>query len=69
MLKLYFGITDIPSDNHIRNIMDKIKPEVFKNVYNTVISHLDKIGLLKKKFTFMDKYLLVALDGTQLPFK
>ncbi len=62
--KTIFGITDIPSDNHIRNIMDKIKPEVFKNVYNTVISHLDKIGLLKKKFTFMDKYLLVALDGT-----
>jgi len=60
--KTIFGITDIPSDNHIRNILDKIKPEVFKNVYDSVISYLNKIGLLKKKFNFMDKYLLVALD-------
>jgi len=62
--KTIFGITDIPSDNHIRNVLDKIKPEVFKNVYDSVISYLNKIGLLKKRFNFMDKYLLVALDGT-----
>jgi len=62
--KTIFGITDIPSDNHIRNVLDKIKPNVFKNVYDGVISYLNKIGLLKKKFNFMDKYLLVALDGT-----
>ncbi len=62
--KTIFGITDIPSDNHIRNILDKIKPSVFKNVYDGVISYLSKIGLLTKKFNFIDKYLLVALDGT-----
>jgi hypothetical protein len=58
-----FGITDIPSDNHIRNILDKITPDSFKSVYDSIHKYLDKIGLLKK-FNFMDKYLLVALDGT-----
>ena len=61
--KTMFGISDIPSDNHIRNILDKIKPNVFNGVYDSVHKFLNKIGLLKK-FNFMDKYLLVALDGT-----
>jgi len=61
--KTMFGITDIPSDNHIRNILDKIKPDMFKSVYNAVIHKLEEFGILKK-FNFMDSYLLVALDGT-----
>ena len=61
--KTIFGITDIPSDNHIRNILDKIQPNMFKSVYDSVIHKLEEFGILKK-FNFMDKYLLVALDGT-----
>ena len=61
--KTIFGITDIPSDNHIRNILDKITPDNFKGAYDSVHKYLNKIGLLKK-FNFMDKYLLIALDGT-----
>ncbi|MEA3499209.1 MAG: transposase [Campylobacterota bacterium] len=59
-----FGIDNIPSDNHVRNILDTIKPDVFKKVYDLIVTYLHKIGVLKK-FKFMDKYLLVALDGTQ----
>ena len=62
--KTIFGITDIPSDNHIRNILDKITPNSFKSVYESIHKYLNKIGLLKQ-FNFMDKYILVALDGTQ----
>jgi len=62
--KTIFGIDDIPSDNHIRNILDKITPNSFKNVYESIHKYLNKIGLLKQ-FNFMDKYILVALDGTQ----
>jgi len=58
-----FGITDIPSDNHIRNILDKITPDSFKSIYDSIHKYLNKIGLLKK-FNFMDNHLLIALDGT-----
>ena len=61
--KTLFGITDIPSDNHIRNILDKIAPDSFKSVYDSIHTFLNEIGLYKK-FNFMDNYLLVALDGT-----
>ena len=58
-----FGITDIPSDNHIRNILDKIEPSSFKKVYEDIIIAIEQIGILKE-FIFMKDYLLVALDGT-----
>jgi hypothetical protein len=57
------GITDIPSDNHIRNILDKIEPSSFKKVYEDIIIVIEQIGILKE-FIFMKDYLLVALDGT-----
>jgi len=61
--KTIFGISDIPSDNHIRNVLDKITPESFKKVYEIILEKLKDIGVLDK-FNFKDEYILVALDGT-----
>jgi hypothetical protein len=58
-----FGISDIPSDNHIRNVLDKITPDSFKKVYEIILKKLKDIGVLDK-FNFKDDYMLVALDGT-----
>lgn len=58
-----FGIEDIPSDNHIRQLVDQIAPNKIKPVYDSIIKKLDDIKLLDK-FKFMDDNLLVALDGT-----
>jgi len=58
-----FGISDIPSDNHIRNVIDKITPDNFKKVYELIVEKLRDIGVLEK-FNFKDEYMLVALDGT-----
>ena len=58
-----FGIEDIPSDNHIRQIVDQIEPINIKPVYDEIFKKLDDIKVLDK-FTFMDDHLLVALDGT-----
>ncbi len=58
-----FGISDIPSDNHIRNMLDKITPNSFKKVYEIILVKLRDIGILDK-FYFKDDYMLVALDGT-----
>jgi len=58
-----FNIEDIPTDNHIRNVLDTVSPNEFKPIYDSIIK---KLGCLKvlDKFTFMDDNLLVALDGT-----
>ena len=61
--KTIFGISDIPSDNHIRNILDKITPDRFKKVYEIILEKLRDIGVLDK-FNFLDDYMLIALDGT-----
>ena len=61
--KTIFGIEDIPSDNHIRKVLDKITPESFKKVYEIILDKLRAIGILDK-FNFLDNYMLVALDGT-----
>ena len=61
--KTIFGISDIPSDNHIRNMLDKITPDNFKKVYELILEKLKDIGVLDK-FNFKDEYMLVALDGT-----
>ena len=58
-----FGISDIPSDNHIRNVLDKITPDSFKKVYEIILEKLRDIGILDK-FNFLDNNMLVALDGT-----
>jgi len=58
-----FKIEDIPSDNHIRNILDKIKPQSFKKVYDDTIMIIEQIGILKQ-FIFMKEYLIIALDAT-----
>lgn len=58
-----FGISVIPSDNHIGKVLDKITPDNFKRVYEIILEKLRDIGLLDK-FNFMDEYMLVAIDGT-----
>jgi hypothetical protein len=58
-----FGIKDIPSDNHIRKILDTITPKCFKMIYEKILLKIKSLGILKR-FTFCKEYLLVALDGT-----
>ena len=61
--KTIFGISDIPSDNHIRKVLDKITPDSFKKVYEIILEKLRDIGILDR-FNFKDDYMIVALDGT-----
>lgn len=58
-----FNIETIPTDNHIRQILDKIEPSNIKPVYDSIVKKLDDIKVLDK-FEFIDNSLLVALDGT-----
>ena len=61
--KTMFDIKEIPSDNHIRNILDKISPTNFKKVYEDIFEKLKTTKILDK-FKFLNDYMLVAIDGT-----
>ncbi len=58
-----FGIEKIPSDNHIRDILDSIEPHFLQPLYNRGVKYLQEAGVLDR-YRYMQRYP-VALDGTQ----
>ncbi len=57
-----FGIKRIPSDNHIRDILDNIPPSHLQTIYNKQLKYLKDAHILNS-YRYMGKYP-VALDGT-----
>jgi hypothetical protein len=58
-----FGVNKIPTDNLVRDMIDKVDPYLLQPVYDDVLKLAHKHGVVKK-FTVMSDYLLVTLDGT-----
>lgn len=58
-----FGVHQIPSDNHIRNLLDPLKPELVAPVFEKAFEMLESGGQLEGFRGFADN-LLMALDGT-----
>ncbi len=59
-----FELTDIPSDNQIRNLLDPVSPEHLEPIYRHTFLALEQSEVLKKRRSFADQ-LLVAIDGTE----
>jgi hypothetical protein len=59
-----FGLTDIPSDNQIRALLDPVPPELLGPVFDHGLATLVHTHQLAA-FRSCQKWLLVALDGTQ----
>jgi hypothetical protein len=59
-----FGVHQIPSDNHIRDLLDPVKPEKVFPVFETILRVLEQTGQLAGFRSFADT-LFVALDGTE----
>jgi hypothetical protein len=59
-----FGLTQIPSDNQIRNLLDPVPPETVFPVFSAVVEALHAGDHLQSFRAFNDD-LLVAMDGTQ----
>ena len=59
-----FGIQHIPTDNHIRDLLDAVPPQRVFPMFDWVIKALDELGQLQA-FHVLDDQLLIALDGTQ----
>lgn len=59
-----FGLTKIPSDNHIRDLLDHVPPSQLFPLFSRVFDALHELGHLQA-FQVLDEQLLIALDGTQ----
>jgi len=59
-----FGMRDIPSDSHIRNLLDPVSPKNLNPMYRQVFERLEAGGVLEA-FRSHAKSLLVAIDGTE----
>jgi hypothetical protein len=58
-----FGLYHLPSDNHIRNLLDPISPVYLWPVYRHVFQALERQAVLTHYRSFAQQ-LLLALDGT-----
>jgi len=57
-----FNIDYIPSDNHIRNLLDNVAPSEIFPVLSSLLFELD-IKQRLEQFRYLDGQLLIALDG------
>lgn len=58
-----FGIQQIPSDNHIRDMLDPVAPAYLSQVFDNVFETLQKQDLLSPMLWYQNN-LLMAFDGT-----
>jgi hypothetical protein len=59
-----FGITNIPSDNQIRGLLDPVSPKWLVRLYRLIFDRMEQAGLLDT-FRSYAKSLLIAIDGTE----
>jgi hypothetical protein len=59
-----FEMTDIPSDNHIRAMLDPVEPALFHPVFEEAVRTLEASGGLSAMRCLGD-HTLIALDGTE----
>lgn len=59
-----FGVEQIPSDNHIRDLMDEVAPSYLFSVFGYIIDKLKAMAYLET-FRSYNGNLLCTLDGTQ----
>lgn len=60
-----FGIAKIPSDNHIRNLLDPATPNLLHPVFAETIEQLRQIDGGLDVFRRLGEHVLIALDGSE----
>lgn len=59
-----FGLSEIPCDNQIRNLLDPIPSTTVFGTFKTVYEWLENHRIIEK-FKYLDNQILLALDGTE----
>ena len=60
-----FGISKIPSDNHIRDMLDPAAPTLLHPVFADVVEQLGRLEGGLDVFRRLGGHVLIALDGTE----
>jgi hypothetical protein len=60
-----FGISKIPSDNHIRDMLDPASPALLHPAFAETVEQLTRLDGGLDVFRRLDGRLLIALDGTE----
>jgi hypothetical protein len=60
-----FNITEIPSDNHIRNMLDGARPSLLQPAFDEVLAALQQAPGGLDVFRRLGDHLLIAVDGTE----
>jgi hypothetical protein len=59
-----FGIARIPSDNHIRDMLDPVAPDHLFPAFGEAVARLERSGGIAA-FRRLGSHVLIALDGTE----
>jgi hypothetical protein len=59
-----FGVHKIPSDNHIRDLLDHLKPELITPIFEQAFQMIES-RLKLDSFRGFAENLLMAIDGTE----
>lgn len=63
-LKTVYGIDKIPTDTHLRTMLDPISTDTLRPAFKLIFNRLQRHNLLQE-FKFFDDYYLVSIDGTE----
>ena len=63
-VKTLFGAFQIPTDNHIRSLLDAVDPKTLYPMFDFIFEGFQQAGVIDS-FRGSDNRLLLALDGTQ----
>ena len=59
-----FHLSEVPSDNQIRNLLDPVSPKYIAPVYRQIFLALEQTKVIENRRSFANQ-LLVAIDGTE----
>ena len=63
-LSTIFKVKKIPSDNQMRNILDRISPEVFHDVFHEFFRRLQR-GKHLEQYRVLDDHYVISIDGSE----
>lgn len=59
-----YGIGKIPTDNTLRNILDRVKPTKIRKGFHDLFKRIKKLGILEQ-YRYWRKHVVVSIDGVE----
>lgn len=63
-MKRLYRIDHVPSDTHMRDMLDPLQPDLFRPMFTDIYRDLQR-GKALEQYVFEDGYYLLSVDGTE----